>query len=126
MLWNGTSAAVDLTPVGMQAAEAYATNGVEQVGVGVPDITTNVGHALLWHGTADATDLGALLPSSTFVNSRAYAIDADGNVYGLATDTAGFEHAIEWVVVPEPTGLAALAAMAGVLVVRRRSRRMAS
>jgi hypothetical protein len=53
-------------------------------------------HARLWKGTADsAVDLHDLLPPG-FTNSTAYSIDAAGNIYGLASDSNGVSHAVEW------------------------------
>jgi YD repeat-containing protein len=57
---------------------------------------------LLWRGTADsAVDLNALLPP-TLSGSIAYTIDAQGNIWGTAYDSAGNIHAVEWSPVPEP------------------------
>jgi hypothetical protein len=57
----------------------------------------------LWTGTAaSATDLQLLLPAN-LEDSRALSIDAAGNIFGLAGDTSGRTHAVEWSPVPEPS-----------------------
>jgi hypothetical protein len=109
-LWTGTAdSAIDLHPShlsGFFDTFAVATNGQYQVGYGgiVPN-TSDFSHALLWSGTAaSAVDLHTFLPASTFElgTSRALSIDAQGNIYGVATDAFGRYHAVMWVPVPEP------------------------
>ena len=100
MLWSGTAAsAIDLNPTllpGFTYSDAYATNGSQQIGFGNGAGTGTYDHALLWSGTgASAIDLQALLPSS-FQSSRALAFDAAGDIFGLAVDTQGATHAVEW------------------------------
>ena len=70
-------------------------------------------HAVAWNGSAaSAVDLQTLLPAG-YTESEALAVDSSGNIFGVAFDSAGNEHAIEWTV-PEPAsrwmilGLAAL------------------
>lgn len=94
LLWAGTpNSAVDLNPSGFTQSEALATNGALQAGYG--SIAGN-NHALLWSGTAaSAIDLNALL-SAGFVSSQADSFDSAGDVFGIATDSAGNFHAIEW------------------------------
>jgi hypothetical protein len=112
LLWHGSAAsAVDLNPTllsDIDSSTARGTNGTVEVGSGhiaLTDSTT----ALLWDGTADsAIDLGALLPSN-FGYSDAYSVDPDGTVWGIATDTDGAIHAIEWSPVPEPSMFTAAA-----------------
>ena len=96
LLWAGTpNSAVDLNPAEFSQSEALATNGMLQAGYG--SITGNSSHALLWSGSAaSAVDLNALLPPG-FASSQANSIDAAGNVFGIATDSAGNFHAIEWI-----------------------------
>jgi len=95
LLWAGTpNSAVDLNPAGFTQSEALATNGMLQAGYG--SITGNITHALLWSGTAaSAVDLNGLLPPG-FASSQADSVDPAGNVFGIATDSAGNYHAIEW------------------------------
>jgi hypothetical protein len=107
ILWSGSAdSAVDLNPTnlgGFYDSYALGTNGVQQVGYG--DGSDFGWHALLWNGTADsAIDLEQLLPTD-LQGSKAYSIDGDGNVFGLAYDSARNAHAIEWVPVPEPSSM---------------------
>ena len=100
LVWNGTAAsAVDLTPSWLGdfvLAEAYASNGFAQIGFGNGTGTERADHALIWFGSADAhIDLHQLLPSN-FVSSRAMSFDTDGDIFGLAIDTAGDTHLVEW------------------------------
>ena len=120
LLWNGSaSSVVDLNPVGSSGiidSTAYGTNGTVQVGYGFT--TTFASHALLWRGTSDsAVDLNSLLPSG-FDQSVAYTVDSAGNAFGLALDSSGKYHAIEWVV-PEPSALSLLP-FAAIMLRRRR------
>jgi hypothetical protein len=120
LLWNGTSIATDLNPTnlaGFTNSVAYGTSGTQQVGYGNAGINN---HALLWNGTAVATDLQLLLPAN-FASSNAYTIDASGDVFGIARDTSGATHAVEWVV-PEPAGLSLLA-VGGMSLLGRSCRR---
>ena len=96
-LWSGTAAsAVDLRPSDSKTAIALATNGRIQVGQTQSLPPEFFFHARLWKGTADsAVDLHELLPGD-FTNSTAYSIDAAGNIYGLAYDSGGVGHAVEW------------------------------
>src|SRR5262249_39466105 len=115
-LWSGTAASfVDLTPPGSANtvfSEAIDVRGGIQVGfVQVADVD----HAYMWTGSAaSAIDLQSLLPGS-MANSRALSIDAAGNIFGVASDTSGHVHAVEWSVVPEPSTFVLFAAGAGVL-----------
>ena len=96
-VWSGTAAsAVDLRPSDAKTAVAYATDGHIQVGYTTSLLPTFFFHARLWKGTADsAVDLNDLLPTY-LTNSRAYSIDAAGNIYGLAYESDGTLHAVEW------------------------------
>ena len=107
MRWNGTAAsAVDLDPslLGENSRSvAFDTNGTTQVGFGVGSATGLAYHAMAWSGTADsAIDLNDLLPFGAFL-STAMTIDAQGNIFGTATDLSGNTHAVEWSPVPEPS-----------------------
>ena len=122
MLWTGSAgSAVDLNPPGFARSIATGVSAGRQAGSGGREAMPD--HALLWTGTADGyVDLHSFLPSS-FVNSSAAAIDADGNVVGIATDVNNIPHAIMWVpAVPEPSALG-LACFAGGALLRRRRRR---
>ncbi len=83
MLWSGTAAsAVDLNPSGFTTSLAQGTNGSQQVGYGRRRECTCI--TLVWY-SASAVDLQALLPASgNWVSSRAFTVDADGNIFGTA------------------------------------------
>ncbi len=124
LLWSGNAdSVVDLNPtsLGFVTSAASTTNGQFQAGYG-----TDAGfltHAILWHGTADsAIDLQRLLPtevSASFANT----VDEEGIIYGTAYFEDGSIHAVEWVPVPEPAGIA-LAALAflGLIAAYRRGK----
>jgi hypothetical protein len=120
LLWTGTAdSAVDLNPTNLPTfneSVAVGTNGRQQVGYGSgPGFP--VVQALLWNGTANSTvNLHALLPPG-FMGSEAFTIDPAGDVFGTA-DGVGTFTAIEWVPVPEPAALLAIAG--GALLLRRR------
>ena len=103
LLWRGTpDSAVDLNPsqLGSSNSYAWATNGIQEVGEMYP--LDGLKHAVVWSGTAgSAVDLKQFLPAD-WKNSAAYSIDAAGNIFGLAADATGHEHAVEWQV-PEPS-----------------------
>jgi hypothetical protein len=115
-LWSGSPGSfVDLTPPGSANtvfSEALDVRGGVQVGfvqVGSFD------NAYLWTGTAgSATDLQLLLPGNV-ESSRALSIDAAGNIFGLAGDTSGHVHAVEWSPVPEPSTFVLFIAGLGML-----------
>jgi hypothetical protein len=125
-LWSGTAgSAIDLNPRGFSESRANSLNDTQQVGYGKLSTTDDNSHALLWSGTADsAIDLHQLLPSD-FTQSRAYGIDAQGNIVGDAMDSLGNRHAILWQVVPEPSTVVLLGmSVIGILVCgwRRRNK----
>ncbi len=99
LLWHNTAkSAVDLHPAGFADSCARAAQGTVQVGYGHVSSGGTL-HALLWQGTAaSAVDLQQYLPSSTFTNSEAYAIDTAGAIVGSAysTSTASW-HAVIWI-----------------------------
>jgi hypothetical protein len=121
VLWSGTAASmVDLHPMfgGFLLSEAYATNGTQQVGY---SRLGNDHHAFLWSGSAaSAVDLHLQLPAG-YTSSDAWSIDGAGNVFGLATDSSGNYHFVEWAAVPEPTGIT-LSCLVALPLCRRRSR----
>jgi hypothetical protein len=126
LLWTaGADSAIDLQPTklsGVFGSVAYNTDGIHQVGYGLVDLNVGSRHALLWSGTADsAIDLNLLLPFDS-VDSVANTIDAQGNIWGTATDSDGNIHAVEWSPVPEPTSIV-IALMGSILtfpLLRRR------
>jgi hypothetical protein len=100
LLWTGSAASVvDLHPSGFFETHALGVAAGRQVGWGF--VTPNgPTHALLWNGSANSVvDLHAFLPPG-FAASRAFGIDAAGNVIGAAGDvTQAGEfpgHAILW------------------------------
>jgi hypothetical protein len=109
LLWTGTAAsAVNLNPDSNSWSIAYGTNGIHQVGTVNSNSTGD--HAFIWSGTAaSAVDLNPRLPFSA-VDSHAYSIDAQGNVFGVASDLNGTLHAVEWSPVPEPAAIVLFAA----------------
>ena len=122
ILWHEPSVpAVDLNPdrLGMLYSTAFGTNGSEQVGHGTQTNGVPIWHALVWSETAaSAVDLHALLPA-TFTSSTAYSIDSAGDIFGIAQDSSGNYHAVEWV--PEPSALSLLTVGAAVMLRRRRA-----
>ena len=115
-LWNSTASAVDLNPTGFGYSEALGTSGMQQVGYGYPNGGTpydDERHAL-WNGSSGSfVDLDLLLPAifqdnvGPFHQSYAYSMNTLGDIFGFALHDGDF-HAVEWVVVPEPTSLAGL------------------
>lgn len=105
-LWHGTAASgvnlgADAATIGAVSTTANGTNGSQEVGWGSIGETSEpallLTHALLWSGNAASiTDLQQFLPAG-FNESKAYSIDANGNVYGVAwnSTTMAYE-AVEW------------------------------
>jgi hypothetical protein len=136
LLWSGSGgSAVDLHPTlltGFTDSYANGCNDTIQVGKAfhTPD---DAYHAMAWIGTADsAMDLQALLPTTNggfWLESAAYAVDANGNVWGVARGTpdsslpGGF-YAVEWSV-PEPD-IAALMCMGFIALLQRQRASRAS
>lgn len=120
LLWNGSAdSAVDLNPAGFASSFAVATNDSVQVGFASATSIGDHDHAFLWTGTcASAVDLSALLPFSSTA-SDANFIDAQGNIFGTATDLNGNLHAVEWTPVPEPAAVT-LIGLAALTLFRRR------
>lgn len=125
LLWNGTAAsAVDLTPTNLGTnvfSMAFATNGTQQVGWGAGTATGQATHAMVWQGTANsAIDLHQFVPQG-LIFSDAYAIDAQGVIYGTAQGLNGRVDSVEWLPVPEPTTISLLLLGGlGILVARRK------
>ncbi len=138
-LWAGSAGSYsDLTPVN---AYSSAINGMDadiQAGAtlfdGIADPNT---HATVWWGSAASVfDLHGLL-SSDYTSSTAYAVDVDEfgtiRVVGSAYNNNNYlpngtyyprNEAMMWVLLPEPSSLAALAAgLAGLAGVRPRRRK---
>jgi hypothetical protein len=106
LLWSGTaSSAIDLNPTGLgdlDVSYAYATDGTHQVGWGYPHLNSALQRALVWSGTAtSAIDLQQFLPTA-LTYSRAFSIDAQGDIFGTALDSSFQTRAVEWIPVPEP------------------------
>ncbi len=137
-LWSGTAGSfLDLTPAGGPTigGAVYGMDG--NVQVGGAGFTDGTGGATIWWGTPEsAFNLGSLL-SSDYTSSIAYAVDVDefgtirvvgsayNNNYYLPNGTHyPRNEAMMWVLVPEPSPLAALVAgLAGLAGVRPRRRR---
>lgn len=105
LIWAGTKAsAIDLHPGGSYVSSvAMATNGTQQAGYGTVSVNGNlINHAMMWNGSAaSALDLQGLLPSGPgFVDSIAYAINASGDVSGIADDHLGLQHQVLWIAAP--------------------------
>ncbi|HEY8748065.1 MAG TPA: DUF4082 domain-containing protein [Tepidisphaeraceae bacterium] len=104
-LWHGTAASAvnlgtDAASIGLTVTQAFGTNGTQEVGWGSSNAPMSQVHALLWSGTAASiTDLQQYLPAN-FTASRAYSIDANGNIFGEAQDSSGSYHAVEWTQAP--------------------------
>jgi hypothetical protein len=78
---------VELNPSGITYAQAYATNGTQQVGVGFSEDGIGVvARAMVWSGTAaSAVDLSSFIPASSDEH-YATSIDAYGNVVERPTE----------------------------------------
>ncbi len=131
-LWSATAESFfDLTPAGGPTigGAVYGMDG--NIQVGGAGFTDGTGGATVWFGTPEsAFNLGTLL-SSDYTSSIAYAVDIDefgtirvvGSAYYNRT-LYPHNEAMMWVLVPEPSSLAALVAgLAGLAGVRPRRRR---
>jgi hypothetical protein len=124
MMWRGTAlSAVDLSPsfANRPNSEALGSNGLQEVGDAWGTQLVNGGpayHAVLWSNSPNsAVDLQTFVPSY-LVSSRAWTIDAAGNVLGTAQDASGAYHVVEWIV-PEPSSLLFIGLTAALLGRRR-------
>jgi hypothetical protein len=104
LLWRGTAASyVDLNPAGYSNTTAVATNGSIQAGYSsayIGNAPEPTPYAMMWSGTAaSAVSLQPLLPSY-LTASVANSIDAAGDVFGVAYDTSGAMHSVEWIAPP--------------------------
>lgn len=119
VLWTGTAeSAVLLHPSeGFTQTTAEDTNGRQQVGYGLGDVTGGRNHALLWNGANAVVDLHRFLPAGAVV-SFANGIDEDGTIVGSASLDGRSQRPVMWVPVPEPAG-SALLLLPAVLLSRR-------
>ena len=82
LLWDSSGTAIDLNASGSPFTDAavYATNGVNQVGIGWGDSTGGKHHAVLWSGTsASAVDLH---PANLSGFTESFLVDVSGSVDG--------------------------------------------
>jgi hypothetical protein len=127
VVWEGTDPShltlVDLFSL-VGYGQAEATNGRLVAG----DSSSG---PFVWDSqTGAVTFLDNFTPSSSFTNSYAFGIDADGDVVGYSTAIppgGGFptvHHAVEWVAIPEPSTLAWLCSALAALLCRTKGRRI--
>lgn len=97
VLWKGSRRkCIDLNPRGYRSSRAYATNGILEVGAAIRGIK-NRAHAMAWDGSAASTvDLEHFLPKD-FLFSQAFAINAEGDIFGIAGTASHKGVAVEWV-----------------------------
>jgi hypothetical protein len=126
LLWQGSSAGVvDLHPAGFQFSHASDVSGNTQVGFGNKTFDSSLDRALLWQSTAASViDLHQFLDNlgPSFMGSRAFNIDANGDVIGHAIDQSGQYHAVRWTLIPEPHLVAQLSAVAIAVFASRKRR----
>ena len=91
--WTSGGTPVNLNPSGFTESQAFATDGVNQVGGGPNDGVANKPHALLWSGTAaSAVDLN---PSGD-AYSFAYGVYGNQQVGTAAVTSSGATNAYLW------------------------------
>ena len=122
-LWENGSMQ-DLGTIGDTRSQAYGINDNGQV-VGV--LFDNDGGMGAEPSNAFVWQDGAMQVLDTLGGrySRAYAINSNGLIVGYSTDAAGYEHAVLWEPIPEPSSLTALALgllPLGATLARRRKR----
>lgn len=103
VIWHGTSESVEFLPTPFTDTFAQAISGNTVVGYG--QITTSRGvpiddRAMLWDGPFNNLVMLHDVLGKGWTDSRATAIDADGNVAGWARFQNGVTHGILWVRTP--------------------------
>ncbi|MFO1417992.1 MAG: hypothetical protein U1E83_04925 [Methylotetracoccus sp.] len=103
MAWSGSvGSALNLHPYPFTHSYAMAVNGSWIVGHASDDARINTpayNHAIAWDAGYQPTDLQAFLPAR-YVGSQALAVDARGNVAGVALAADGTRRAIYWQIQP--------------------------
>jgi len=90
---------IDLNSASTASSSALAIRLTTEVGYATPN-GVSVPHAAVWNGSAQSyLDLHAFLPAG-YTQSAADAVDARGDVAGVAVDSSGVLHAIVWLIVP--------------------------
>ncbi len=88
---------VDLNPKQYATSAAYGTNGVEQVGLAFRTMNGSLPRAIVWCGSANsAINLQKALPTK-YGYSRAYAVNAEGDIFGMAGTGIHTTCAVEWI-----------------------------
>lgn len=101
LVWTGTAASAQMLSLGgYRDGYATAVKGTEICGygsVGIPAGPITAYHAIAWTGTNHTfVDLHAFVPAG-YTSSRASGVDAQGNISGTITTSAGASHAVIWV-----------------------------
>lgn len=103
MAWSGSvGSALNLHPYPFTHSYAIAVNGGWIVGHASDETRINTpayNHAIAWDAGYQPTDLQAFLPAR-YVGSQALAVDARGNVVGVALAADGTRRAIYWQILP--------------------------
>lgn len=96
--WAGTAAsAVNLHPLGYDASEALATNGVRQGGWGYIALGTSHLHAMIWSGTAEsATDIHPAGYTDSKVNAMNDTQQVGDGWVGTPGTVGSVRHALLW------------------------------
>lgn len=98
LLWTGSAASVvDLNPLGYDASEALATNGVQQGGWAYSAISATHQHAGVWSGTADTfVDLHPTGYSDTKITGMTLTKQVGEGWVGAAGQPGSVRHALVW------------------------------